>query len=135
MTEGEDGTCQPEWMKDAPAWVRERRAMNEAEWLAEPSFVYALGFFEDQKYKYSRRLRLFAWPLLPPGLGVVAIGGGQEVCGVVRSVRGRGDNREELLAAHDSSGFDTLDAQERRIADAATQLSHGPGTRSWWRGS
>ena len=35
---------QPDWMKDAPAWVRERREINEAEWLAGPHLIWMVSF-------------------------------------------------------------------------------------------
>ena len=35
---------QPDWMKHAPAWVREGRELNETEWLAGPHLIYMVSF-------------------------------------------------------------------------------------------
>src|SRR5262245_47117893 len=45
-----------EWMTP---WQRERRPMNEAEWLADPGLYHMLDFLQSQA-RNRRSLRLFA---------------------------------------------------------------------------
>jgi hypothetical protein len=128
MTEaGEGGVSQPEWMKDAPAWVRERRAMNEAEWLAGPGFVWMLHYLEQTdrqiKDKHSRRLRLFAcaccrrvWELLRWDVA-------KRCVELAESYADGEVTRGELLAAHASAAFDSFEVQEQGLAESEVQLT------------
>jgi hypothetical protein len=54
QTEGPTG--QPDWMKNAPAWVQEGREMNEAEWLAVTHIPSMVGFLGRRDYDHRRHV-------------------------------------------------------------------------------
>jgi len=106
-----------------PAWVREKRPMNEAEWLAESNLFYLLIFLDCQKDKHARRLRLFACACCRRVWGLLRFDAAKRCVELAEAYADGEVTREELLAAHASAGFDTLGTQERGEADAGTQIS------------
>ena len=105
-----------------PDWVRERREMNEAEWLACPHLIYLTEFLLRNRGEH-RKLRLFAAACCRRVWSLLCWDAAKHVVELSEAYADGQVTEAELRLAHADPQFKDLEFQERGVADAGTQLS------------
>lgn len=104
-----------------PAWLRERREMNEAEWLAE-QHLFALTEFLRNRGEH-RKLRLFAAACCRRVWDLLCRDAAKKVVELSEAYADGEATEAELRSALSDPQFDDLEIQEKGKAEPGTQLS------------
>jgi hypothetical protein len=98
-----------DWRKRLPTWVRERRPLDEAGWLAEFSMAFVLRHLDAQPQN-ARRLRLFASACCRRVWHLLQVGAARRIVELFEAYVDGEATEADLQAANKSSDFAELDA-------------------------
>lgn len=96
------------WRKKLPAWVRERRPLDEAGWLAEFSLYFVLRHLDAQPGNV-RRLRLFASACCRRAWHLLTVDAARRIVELSEAYADGEATEAELQAANNSPDFAELD--------------------------